>query len=217
MLSGAKHLRPKKPVRNIGDIMNFTHWIFDLDNTLADSAIDFNAIRQELGLPLGKGMLEEIDTRPAGEASELRRRLAELEREYALRAQPLPGAHALLSSLVQRGFQLGILTRNNHANALQTLAVCDLAEFFDPAHVLGRDEASPKPDPDGIRKLLAAWDAAPATAVMVGDFRYDLEAGRRAEVTTIYYDAADQDLWTAEADFRVQSHAELLALVSGMS
>ena len=33
--------------------MNFTHWIFDLDNTLADSAIDFNAMRQELGLPLG--------------------------------------------------------------------------------------------------------------------------------------------------------------------
>ena len=48
---------------------------------------------------------------------------------------------------------------------------------------------------------------------MVGDFRYDLEAGRRAEVTTIYYDAEGQDLWTAEADFRVQSHAELLALL----
>ncbi len=193
--------------------LNFTHWIFDLDNTLADSAIDFNAIRQELGLPLGKGMLEEIDTRPAAEAAVLRRRLAALEREYALRAQPLPGVHALLTSLVERGFRLGILTRNNHANALQTLAVCGLAQFFDPAHVLGRDEAAPKPDPDGIHKLLAAWGAAPATAVMVGDFRYDLEAGRRAEVTTIYYDAAGQDLWTAEADFRVQSHTELLALV----
>jgi len=68
--------------------LNFTHWIFDLDNTLADSAIDFNAMRQELGLPLGKGMLEEIDTRSAEEAAVLRRRLAALEREYALRAQP---------------------------------------------------------------------------------------------------------------------------------
>ena len=158
-------------------------------------------------------MLEEIDTRPAAEAAALRRRLAALEREYALRAQPLPGVHELLTSLVQRGFRLGILTRNNHANALQTLAVCDLAEFFDPAHVLGRDEAAPKPDPDGIRKLLAAWDAAPATAVMVGDFRYDLEAGRRAEVTTIYYDPFDQNEWTDKADFRVQSHGELLALL----
>ena len=197
--------------------MNFTHWIFDLDNTLADSAIDFGDMRQKLGLPLGKGMLEEIDARPAAEAAVLRRRLAALEREYALRAQPLPGVHTLLTSLVQRGARLGILTRNNHANALQTLAVCDLAKFFDPVHVLGRDEAAPKPDPDGIHKLLAAWDAAPEAAVMVGDFRYDLEAGRRAEVTTIYYDSAGQDLWTAEADFRVQSHAELLALLSGMS
>ena len=193
--------------------MNFTHWIFDLDNTLADSAIEFDAIRQKLGLPLGKGMLEEIDARPAAEAAVLRCRLAALEREYALRAQPLPGVQALLTALVERGTRLGILTRNSRANALQTLAVCNLAEFFDPAHVLGRAEAAPKPEPDGIHKLLSAWGATPENAVMVGDFRYDLEAGRRAEVTTIYYDAADEDLWTAEADCRVQSHAELLALV----
>lgn len=194
-------------------LVNFTHWIFDLDNTLADSAIDFNAMRQQLGLPLDQDILAAISTRPTAEATVLRRRLAELEREYALHARPLPGAHALLTSLVERSARLGILTRNSHANALQTLAVCDLAKFFDPAHVLGRDEAAPKPDPDGIRKLLAAWGAAPETAVMVGDFRYDLEAGRRAGVTTLYYDAAGQDLWTTEADFRVQSHAELLALV----
>ena len=194
-------------------LVNFTHWIFDLDNTLADSAIDFNAMRQQLGLPLDQDILAAIDARPTAEATVLKRRLAEIEREYALHARPLPGAHALLTSLVERGARLGILTRNSHANALQTLAVCDLAKFFDPAHVLGRDEAAPKPDPDGIRKLLAAWGAAPETAVMVGDFRYDLEAGRRAGVTTLYYDASGQDLWTAEADFRVQSHAELLALV----
>lgn len=194
-------------------LLNFTHWIFDLDNTLADSSIDFNAMRQQLGLPLGQDILAAIDARPAAQAAVLRRRLAALEREYALRAQPLSGVHALLTALAHRGARLGILTRNSHANALQTLAVCNLAAFFDPAHVLGRDEAAPKPDPDGIRKLLAAWGAAPATAAMVGDFRYDLEAGRRAGVTTLYYDATGQDLWTAEADFRVQSHAELLALV----
>ena len=182
--------------------LNFAHWIFDLDNTLVYRAIDFNAMRQKLGLSLGKDILKEIDARPAT-----------LEREYVLSARPLPGVHALLTALVERGFRLGILTGNSHANAWQTLAVCDLAEFFDPAHVLGRDQATPKPNPAGIHKLLAAWSATPATAVMVGDFRYDLEAGRRAEVSTIYYDAKGQDLWTAEADFRVQSHAELLALV----
>jgi len=193
----------------------YTHWIFDLDNTLADSAIDFDAMRRALDLPLGKPILEEIDTRPAAEAAALHKRLEELERAYALRATPLPGAQALLAALAERGCPRGILTRNSRANALATLAGCGLAGFFAADHVLGRDEAAPKPDPAGVQKLLAAWDAAPASAVMVGDFRYDLEAGRRAGVATIYYDPQDQGLWTDRADIRVQSHTELLILING--
>ena len=63
--------------------MAHTHWIFDLDNTLADSAIDFDAMRRALDLPLGKPILEEIDTRPAAEAAALHKRLEELEHAYA--------------------------------------------------------------------------------------------------------------------------------------
>ena len=148
-----------------------THWIFDLDNTLANSAIDFDAMRQTLGLPLGKSILEEIDNRPAAEAAQLRSHLAVLERNFARRAAPLEGAHNLLTALTKRKAQLGILTRNSRANALETLAVCNLADFFLPHYVLGRDEAAPKPDPAGILKLLAAWNTTPDTAVMVGDFR----------------------------------------------
>jgi HAD superfamily hydrolase (TIGR01509 family) len=192
---------------------NRTHWIFDLDNTLANSAIDFDAVRQALGLPLGKSILEEIDTRPAAEADHLLRHLAALERDFALTATPLEGVDEMLQALARRGARLGILTRNSRANALETLAVCGLADFFDAAHILGRDEAAPKPDPAGILRLLAAWNTTPQTAVMVGDFHYDLEAGRRAGVATIYYDAGHQDLWTAQADMRVQSHAELISLI----
>ena len=195
--------------------MAYTYWIFDLDNTLADSAIDFDAMRRALDLPLGKPILEEIDTHPAAEAAALHKRLEELERAYALRATPLPGAQALLAALAERGCPRGILTRNSRANALATLAGCGLAGFFAADHVLGRDEAAPKPDPAGVQRLLAAWDAAPASAVMVGDFRYDLAAGRRAGVATIYYDPQDQRLWVDSADIRVQSHAELLTLING--
>lgn len=193
--------------------MNYTHWIFDLDNTLADSAIDFDALRRELGIPQGQPILEEIDTRPPAEATALHHRLGELERDFARRATPLPGTHELLTALAGHGARLGILTRNTRANALETLAICDLNKYFEPVHVLGRDEAAPKPDPEGIRKLLATWEATPVTAVMVGDFHYDLQAGRRAGTATIYYDNEDKNLWTAEADLRVRSHAELLALL----
>ena len=195
--------------------MAYTHWIFDLDNTLADSAIDFDAMRRALDLPLGKPILEEIDTRPAADAAALHTRLEALARAYALRATPLPGAQALLAALAERGCPRGILTRNSRANALATLAACGRAGCVAADHVLGRDEAAPKPAPAGVQKLLAAWDAAPASAVMVGDFRYDLEAGRRAGGATIYYDPQDQGLWTDSADIRVQSQTELLTLING--
>ena len=187
-------------------------WIFDLDNTLADSAIDFTDIRQKLGLPLGRPILEEIDTRPAAEAAALHRRLAALERDYARRATPLAGAEALLAGLAGAGARLGILTRNSRDNAFETLQVCGLTSFFAERDVLGRDEAAPKPDPEGIVKLLANWQAGPQTAVMVGDYRFDLEAGRSAGVATVYYDPQQSGLWNEWADARVQDHGQLLAL-----
>lgn len=196
-------------------ILTYTHWIFDLDNTLADSRIDFDALRRELGIPMGKPILEEIDTRPPAEAVLLHSRLGELERDFARRATPLLGVHQMLTTLTTNNAHIGILTRNSRDNALETLAGCKLAKYFDPEHVLGRDEAAPKPDPEGIHKLLNTWQATPDAAVMVGDYYYDLQAGRRAGTATIYYDGDDNDLWTAEADLRVRSHAELLAFIEG--
>ncbi len=38
----------------------YNHWIFDLYDTLAKGRIDFDAMRRDLGLPLGKPILEEI-------------------------------------------------------------------------------------------------------------------------------------------------------------
>ena len=49
--------------------------------------------------------------------------------------------------------RVGIVTRNSHSNALETLRACELAGFFSPCCVLGREAAAPKPDPGGILAL----------------------------------------------------------------
>jgi phosphoglycolate phosphatase-like HAD superfamily hydrolase len=69
--------------------------------------------------------------------------------------------------------------------ALHTLETCGLAHHFHPDHVLGRECADPKPSPEGIARLLAAWAADPEDAVMVGDYRDDAETGRAAGVATV--------------------------------
>lgn len=192
------------------DLSKRAHWIFDMDGTLTVAIHDFDAIRRELALPEGRPILEEIALRPEPEASELFLRLDRIELELAQRACASEGAAALLETLGARSARLGILTRNSHANALETLRVCGLERFFDPACVVGREAAVPKPDPGGIRKLLGDWRAAPAEAVMVGDYRYDLLAGRAAGTATVYVDTSGEFPFAEIADVSVRSLVELI-------
>jgi HAD superfamily hydrolase (TIGR01509 family) len=186
------------------------HWIFDMDGTLTVAVHDFDAIRAELGLPAGKPILEELATLPAAKANALFARLDALELALARRACAAEGAVELLARLRERGARLGILTRNSFANARETLDACGLAEFFAPACIVGREAAAPKPDPGGIHHLLGDWNAIPGDSVMVGDYRYDLLAGRAAGTATVYVDASGAFPFAEHADLSVRSLVELL-------
>jgi HAD superfamily hydrolase (TIGR01509 family) len=188
------------------------HWIFDLDGTLTVAAHDFAAIRRELGIAEGRPILEALAALPAAEAAPLLARLDAIELEIAARACVQAGAEALLTALVARGARLGILTRNSWQNAGETLRVCGLAGFFAPACIIGREAAAPKPDADGIHRLLGHWGARAEDAVMVGDYLYDLQAGRAAGTATVHVDASGRFAFAEHADVSVRSLDELLAL-----
>ncbi len=185
-----------------------------MDGTLTVAVHDFEAIRAELGLPPGRPILEALAGLPPNQAAPLYHRLDEIEFELAGQAKPQAGAGELLAGLHRRGARLGILTRNNRPNAYQTLRACGLLEFFEPESILGRESAPPKPDPDGIRQLLAHWAAPPEAAVMVGDYHFDLEAGRRAGAATVYLDVAGKGQWSEQADLTVQDLHELIFLIT---
>ena len=68
--------------------------------------------------------------------------------------------------------------------------------------------------PAGVLLLLEQWDCTPEQAVVCGDFRFDLEAGRRAGTAAVYVDTDNNNLWTDWADHRVQTLHELCALVT---
>jgi HAD superfamily hydrolase (TIGR01509 family) len=189
------------------------HWIFDMDGTLTVAVHDFDAIRAELGLEPRKPILEQLAELPESRARELFARLDALELELARQARAAEGASHLLESLADRGARLGIVTRNSHGNALETLRFAGLEGFFAPECVLGREAAAPKPDPQGIRHLLARWNAAPGSAVMVGDYRFDLIAGRAAGTATVYVDPDGAFPFAEHADVSVDSLVALARLL----
>lgn len=193
-------------------ILGRRNWIFDMDGTLTVAVHDFEAIRKALGIGPRVPILEAIDRMPEPEATEKRIRLDELECELAERSTPMPGAGELLDALHQCGARLGILTRNNQASADTTLAACGFDHYFAKGDVLHRDSCAPKPEPDGVNRLLADWRAQPSDAVVVGDYLFDLQAGRRAGTATIYIDTSARFPWSEHADISVSHLADLLPI-----
>lgn len=190
-----------------GELISRRAWVFDMDGTLTRAVHDFDVIRTALGLPAGQPILEALAAMPARRSAPLLRRLDRLELELAERATPAPGAEALLERLCGRGARLGVLTRNSVAVAEATLCRCRLDRYFASPCLIGRERAAPKPSPAGIERLLAMWGAPASESAIVGDFLFDLQAGRAAGVTTVYVDPSGSFPYASHADCLV-SHLD---------
>lgn len=158
-------------------------FIFDLDGTLVETALDFAAMRREMGLPQGLPLLEAFAQLDAAEAGRCRAILDRHERDGAARARALPGVVEFLRRIDDLGLPRAVLTRNSRIGTAAALSRCGLR--FE--HIVTREDGPPKPDPWAIRHLCDRWGLDPARVAMVGDYRFDMEAGRRAGARTVLF------------------------------
>jgi HAD superfamily hydrolase (TIGR01509 family) len=181
----------------------YRHWIFDMDGTLTMAAHDFDAIRKELNIESGIPILEAIETMPPQLAQQTSAKLHQLELEIAAESVAQPDAEAMLEHLQ---------TRNAEDIATVTLQAAGLAKYFQGTCVIGRERCLPKPDPAGLHHLLGNWQADTQHAVMVGDYVFDLQAGRNAGVATVHFSPASEFHWPELSDHCVTTLAALTEL-----
>lgn len=153
--------------------------IFDLDGTLVDSALDFKLIRQDLGLG-PEPILEQIEKLPMERRRECEAILSRHETAGAMRATLHSGAAEWIEHLDRRGIPRAIFTRNARSIVSLTLDRCGL--HFD--HIIAREDAPPKPDPTGIHRLCELWKTTSDSTLIIGDYLYDVLAGREAGIKT---------------------------------
>lgn len=158
--------------------------IFDLDGTVVDSRLDFVAIRRDLGLAENAPILEAIDRNPnLAERVRMHEILDRHELAGAERASLMPGIAELLSELETRKLRTAVFTRNSRKAAARTLERLNLR--FEV--LIAREDAPPKPDPAGLAVICERWRTQPDHIVFIGDYLYDLQAGRRAGIPTVLY------------------------------
>ncbi|WP_455232493.1 HAD family hydrolase [Geopseudomonas aromaticivorans] len=190
------------------------HWVFDMDGTLTVAVHDFAAIRRALEIPPQDDILAHLAALPAELAAAKHAWLLAHEQQLAQAARPAPGAVALVRTLHARGCRLGILTRNARPLALITLEAIGLLDCFVVHDVLGRDEAPPKPQPDGLLQLAARWTVAPTALVMVGDFVHDLSCARAAGACSVLVNRPENP-WPELTDHYARDCAELQRMLEG--
>ena len=195
------------------NLLKRKYWIFDLDGTLTIAVHDFNAIREELGIPEGQPIIKTLESLPLKESRNKKKKLQEIEEKLALNASPAPGVEKLLETLNSQNYLFGILTLNTRENAWITLKALGLSEYFTKESVIGRWCAEPKPSPNGIKKLLNHWNVYANDALIVGDYLYDLQVGRAAEIATVHVEPSGNFEWPELTDISVCSLNELTEML----
>lgn len=195
------------------EFKTFKSFIFDMDGTLVDSQLNFDAMREELQFPCGVPLLEYIE--------ELRGKVSKEEIDHyfkvihhhemegAKRSIPYDGVEEFLEYLHQLGIKTAVLTRNSREVTEATFKKWKMS--FEV--ILTRDcVLRPKPDPEGLFEICRRLNVDPQSSVYMGDFLFDLEAAKNAGMKAILFQPEthlsipDHE---READYVVHSFREL--------
>lgn len=176
-------------------------FIFDLDGTLAetrqDLAASVNFTLGRLGLPprdlaevtrfIGNGARVLLDRALGPEATpeSIERGLViflEHYRDHCLdRTVLYPGVERTVEALAAAGKKLTVLTNKPTAMSRKILEALAVASRF--ARIDGGDSFPiKKPDPQGLREHLRAFEVPAARALMVGDSAVDIATARAAGI-----------------------------------
>ena len=205
-------------------VPQFPVYLFDIDGTLVDSAedicgavqaalagvgrtdVDFDFLKGYIGRHL-YDLFRDLGF-PESQHEPL---LASYREIYASRKHAntrlYPGVRDALATL---GGRKSTATTKGTPTTRIVLEMFGLLPFFD--HVQGTDGFPAKPEPDVLFTALKALDASPSDCLFVGDSPADMEAGRRAGVTTcaVTYGYGKRDeLARWSPDFWIDSLHEL--------
>lgn len=190
-------------------ILERKHWVFDLDGTLTLPVHDFTLIRNVLGVPEGTDILRHLASLDNSQGQPLQDKLNEIETGLLEQVAPAPGSIELIETLNRRGSRMAIQTRNTRDIAIKTIDNLGIGGYFEKECILGRDDAPPKPDPEGLFRLSVRWETNPSEMVMVGDYLFDLQTGRNAGTGTVHVDRTRVFRWPELTDIGVGTLKEL--------
>jgi HAD superfamily hydrolase (TIGR01549 family) len=194
------------------DDMTIKTIIFDLDGTITQPCIDFDAIRRDMGFAPDAGPILELMQKMTPQQRLLADQVLYTHEQRAIESSTLnTGAAETLSAIHQAGLPIGILTRNLKENALAVGQKHALHFDF----IVGREDGPAKPDPFGVLHICQAFAVPPREAMVVGDYLFDLLCARNAGAIPVWFrnSKASED-FASFADHTIDALPQLLAIIA---
>jgi phosphoglycolate phosphatase len=212
--------------------------VFDLDGTLIDTAPDLvatlNVVFAREGLPsvpydaartmigggarnmIVRGVEAEGRALPPAKLDALFADfIARYSEHIADRSQPFPGLIEALDALASRGHRFAVCTNKLERLSVSLLEALGLANRF--ATICGQDTFGiQKPDPEVLRRTIAAAGGTPQHAIMIGDSLTDIRVARGAGIPVIVVDFGytEQPVTELGPDRIISRFAQLPAAVA---
>lgn len=129
---------------------------------------------------------------------------------------PFPQTFETLKAIKKAGIKIGAVTTRSKRTSGKTLELAGLMAFIDT--VISREDVSHdelKPHPRPILLALNQLNILPEHALMIGDAKEDIEAGKRAGTKTIgvTYGSLGKKIKKSNPDYTIDDIAEILPLV----
>jgi HAD superfamily hydrolase (TIGR01509 family) len=153
--------------------------IFDLDGTITKPVLDFDKIRAEIGITAGP-VWETIITMPKDRRKQAEKILLKYELQAARSAELNEGAKEIFDILAQRDIKSAILTRNCRQGWEIVRDKFDLNIPF----AFTRETGPMKPDPSAVIQITKTLRISAENSLVVGDYLFDIQAGREAGAKT---------------------------------
>jgi phosphoglycolate phosphatase-like HAD superfamily hydrolase len=185
-------------------IPRYTDYIFDFDNTLADTSrgyrLAFSVSFREFGLPYDPAKYDEYIRTPLSQLFEKYCRgctcryrdfaamvMSTYDRNYKDAAEMFPDAVACIKALAFRGARLGIVSNSYEQHIRTILREHGLEDCF--VSIVGLERmALQKPNPYGFQLCVREMDAPLNSTLAVGDSPDDIYAARNAGLDTALID-----------------------------
>jgi HAD superfamily hydrolase (TIGR01509 family) len=188
--------------------------VFDFDGTITKPYFNFALIKDEIGMPRDRLIIEYLEDKDEEFVRHANDVLDKWEMKAAREAELNPNVLEILSLLKRKDIKTAVLTRNKRESLDIVMQKFPLS--FDYIHT--RDIEPVKPDPASMQAVIDNLGIAGNATLTIGDYDHDIKCGKDAGTWTMYLTNGNGDSQnlSVEPDYIIKDFFEGHEIISSL-